>query len=137
MKVVLAGAYGKLGVEILKELVKQGHEVVAADMVEKEVQDLDTSKVTFKKINVTDKATLDGLCEGAKVVISTVGLTTSSATISNYDIDYKGNLNILEEAKKAFVKHFVYISVIRACEAEDVPMVHAKFLFEEELKKAV
>lgn len=49
MKVVLAGAYGKLGVEILKELVKQGHEVVAADMVEKEVQDLDTSKVTFKK----------------------------------------------------------------------------------------
>lgn len=100
MKVVLAGAYGKLGVEILKELVKQGHEVVAADMVEKEVQDLDTSKVTFKKINVTDKATLDGLCEGAKVFISTVGLITSSATISNYDIDYKGNLNILEEAKK-------------------------------------
>lgn len=99
MKVVLAGAYGKLGVEILKELVKQGHEVVAADMVEKEVQDLDTSKVTLKKINVTDKATLDGLCEGAKVVISTVDLTTSSATISNYDIDYKGNLNILEEAK--------------------------------------
>lgn len=136
MKVVLAGAYGKLGVEILKELVKQGHEVVAADMLEKEVQGLDTSKVTFKKINVTDKATLDGLCEGAKVVISTVGLTTSSATISNYDIDYKGNLNILEEAKKAFVKHFVYISVIRACEAEDVPMVHAKFLFEEELKKS-
>ena len=34
--------------DILKELVKQGHEVVAADMVEKEVQDLDTSKVTFK-----------------------------------------------------------------------------------------
>lgn len=66
MKVVLAGAYGKLGVEILKELVKQGHEVVAADMVEKEVQDLDTSKVTFKKINVTDKATLSGLCEGAE-----------------------------------------------------------------------
>lgn len=49
MKVVLAGAYGKLGVEILKELVKQGHEVVAADMLEKEVQGLDTSKVTFKK----------------------------------------------------------------------------------------
>jgi NAD dependent epimerase/dehydratase len=136
MKVVLAGAYGKLGVEILKELVKQGHEVVAADMVEKEVQDLDISKVTFKKINVTDKATLDGLCEGAEVVISTVGLTTSSATISNYDIDYKGNLNILEEAKKASVKHFAYISVIRADEAEDVPMVHAKFLFEEELKKS-
>ena len=58
MKVVLAGAYGKLGVEILKELVKQGHEVVAADMVEKEVQGLDTSKVTFKKINVTDKSSL-------------------------------------------------------------------------------
>ena len=35
MKVVLAGAYGNLGVEILKALLKEGHEVVATDYVEK------------------------------------------------------------------------------------------------------
>ncbi|MBR3891164.1 MAG: SDR family oxidoreductase [Bacilli bacterium] len=136
MKVVLAGAYGKLGSEILKELVKQGHEVVATDFVEKEIEGLDTSKYTFKKLDVTDKESLKGLCDGAEAVITTVGLTTFSATVSNYDIDYQGNLNILEEAKSAGVKYFSYISVIRADEAPDVPMVHAKYMFEEELRKS-
>ena len=34
MKVVLAGAFGNLGAEILKCLVNEGHEVVAADLKE-------------------------------------------------------------------------------------------------------
>ena len=32
MKIVLAGAFGNLGAEILKCLCKAGHEVVAADL---------------------------------------------------------------------------------------------------------
>ena len=136
MKVVLAGAYGNLGVEILKALVKEGHEVVATDYVEKEVDGLDKSKFTFRKADITDKVALKGICDGAEAVITTVGLTTFSATVSNYDIDYRGNLNLLEEAKSSGVKYFSYISVIRADEAPDVPMVHAKYMFEEELRKS-
>lgn len=136
MKVVLAGAYGKLGSEILKSLVKAGHDVVATDMIEREIEGLDKSKVTFRKLDVTNKESLEGLCEGAEVVITTVGLTGVSAALTNYDIDFQGNMNILEEAQRAGVKNFVYISVIRADEAPDVPMVHAKYLFEEELKKS-
>ena len=37
MKVVLAGAYGNLGAEIFKSLLKAGHEVVAADMMERDL----------------------------------------------------------------------------------------------------
>ena len=37
MKVVLAGAYGNLGSDIFKALVKAGHEVVAADMMERDL----------------------------------------------------------------------------------------------------
>lgn len=136
MKVVLCGAYGKLGSEILKALVAKDYEVVATDMIERHIDGLDTSKVVFKKLDVTNKESLSGLCSGADVVISTVGLTGVSATLTNYDIDYQGNLNILEEAKKSNVKNFVYISVIKADQAEDVPMVHAKYLFEEQLKKS-
>ncbi len=109
MKVVLCGAYGKLGSEILKALVAKDYEVVATDMIERHIDGLDTSKVVFKKLDVTNKESLSGLCSGADVVISTVGLTGVSATLTNYDIDYQGNLNILEEAKKSNVKNFVYI----------------------------
>ncbi len=79
---------------------------------------------------------LKGLCDGTDTVITTVGLTATSATLTNYDIDYNGNLNLLEEAKRAGVTKFVYISVIKADKAPDVPMLHAKYLFEEKLKES-
>ena len=55
MKVLLAGAFGNLGADILKKLVADGHEVVAADMMER---DLGIEKnYTFKKIDVTNPDT--------------------------------------------------------------------------------
>ena len=134
MKVVLAGAYGNLGAEIFKALLKAGHEVVAADMIERDLGV--TGNFTFKKIDVTKPETLVGLCDGAECVISTVGLTKTSAEVTNYQIDLDGNVNILNEAKKAGVKFFTYISVIKADKAPGVPMVHSKYLFEEELKRS-
>ena len=134
MKVVLAGAYGNLGADILKRLVKDNHEVVALDLAERDLGI--TGNVTFKKIDVTNPETLVGVCDGADVVISTVGLTKTSATLTNYQIDYQGNLNLLNEAKKAGVKHFAYTSVIKAEKGPKVPMVNAKYMFEEELKKS-
>ncbi len=134
MKIVLAGAYGHLGSDIFKSLLKAGHTVVAADVIER---DLDlTGDYTFRKLDVTDEESLKGLCDGADCVVSTVGLTKTSATTTNYQIDYQGNLNLLNEAKRAGVKHFAYVSVIKADQAPDVPMVNAKYLFEEELKKS-
>ena len=136
MKVVLAGAYGKLGSEILKALLAQGYEVVAADMIDRDVEGVDKTAYTYKKLDVTNPEALKGLCDGADAVITTVGLTSTNATITNYDIDYHGNLNLLNEAKAAGVKKFVYISVIKADKAPDVPMLHAKYLLEEDLKKS-
>ena len=66
-----------------------------------------------------------------------MGLTTASTKFTSYDIDYHGNLNLYNEAKAAGVKKFNYISVI-ACDqtgAEKVPMLHAKFMLENEIKK--
>lgn len=134
MKIVLAGAYGNLGSDIFRALLAAGHQVVAADMIER---DLGLSgDYTFKKLDVTDPAALVGLCDGADAVISTVGLTKTSATVTNYQIDYQGNLNLLNEAKRAGVQKFVYISVLKADLAPKVPMLHAKYLMEEELKKS-
>ena len=134
MKVVLAGAYGNLGADVFKALLKEGHEVVALDMAQRDIGV--TGNFSFTKVDVTNPETLKGTCDGADAVITTVGLTKGSATVSNYDIDYQGNLNLLNEAKKAGVKNFTYISVIKADKAPKVPMLHAKYLFEEELKKS-
>ena len=136
MKVVLAGAFGNLGAEILKVLCAAGHEVVAADLKERPVAGTE-GKYVFKAIDATDPASLKGLCEGAEVVITTMGLTGASTRFTAYDIDQKGNLNLYAEASRAGVKRFNYVSVISCDEpgAEKVPMLHAKYLVEQELKK--
>ena len=136
MKVLLAGAFGNLGFEILKVLVNGGYDVVAADLKEKADNGLE-GKYVFKAIDATNAETLKGICDDIDIVITTMGLTTSSVKFTAYDIDYQGNMNLYREAQKAGVKKFNYISVI-ACDqpgAEEVPMLHAKFMVEEELRK--
>ena len=136
MKVLLAGAFGNLGFEILKQLVEKKYEVIAADLKEKENNGLE-GKYTFKAIDATNPETLKGICDGVDTVITTMGLTTSSTRFTAYDIDYQGNLNLYNEAKKANVHKFNYISVISCDEpgAEKVPMLHAKYMLEQEIKK--
>ena len=133
MKVLLAGGFGHLGSDVLKSLVDAGHDVVAADMA---IKELDFKGFTPLKIDMTDKEKLKGVCDGKDVVITTVGLTKASQTVSAYDIDYGANKNLLEEAKRAGVKHFVYISVLKADKGRHIPMLDAKAMFEEELRKS-
>ncbi len=133
MKVLLAGGFGHLGSDVLKSLVDAGHDVVAADMA---IKELDFKGFTPLKIDMTDKEKLKGVCDGKDVVITTVGLTKASKTVSAYDIDYGANKNLLEEAKRAGVKHFVYISVLKADKGRHIPMLDAKAMFEEELRKS-
>ena len=136
MKVLLAGAFGNLGFEILKVLVEKGYEVTAADLKEKENNGLE-GKYTFVSIDATNPATLKGICDGAEIVITTMGLTTASTKFTSYDIDYQGNLNLYNEAVRAGVRKFNYISVIACTEpgAEKVPMLHAKAMMEAEIRK--
>ena len=133
MKVLLAGGFGHLGSDVLKSLVDAGHEVVAADMV---VKELDFKGFTPLQIDMTNKEKLKGVCDGKDVVITTVGLTKASEKVTAYDIDYGANKNLLEEAKRAGVKHFVYISVLKADKGRHIPMLDAKAMFEEELRKS-
>ena len=136
MKVVLAGAFGNLGAEILKCLCADGHEVVAADLKERNVEGCE-GKYTFVPMDATKPETMAGLCDGADIAITTMGLTGASTKVTAYDIDHKGNMNFYAECKRAGVKKFNYISVISCDEpgAEQVPMLHAKYLVEQEIKK--
>ena len=133
MKVVLAGAFGRLGSDSLRARVRDGHDVLAVDMVLRELDGIEGS-YEKKQVDVTKPEQLAGLCEGADAVITTGGLTRTSAEVTNYDIDYRVNLNLLNEAKRAGVKKFAYVSVLKADRAPKVPMLHAKYLLEEALK---
>ncbi len=134
MKILIAGAFGNLGSEITKAAVGAGHAVMAADRVVKKLDGLDSAAYSVREIDVTKPETLAGLCDGADIVITTVGLTTGSAVLSHYDVDLQGNINILNEAKRAGVGKFIFTSVIKAETDGTIPMLDAKNKFEIALK---
>lgn len=135
MKIVLAGAFGHLGSDILSLLVKNGHDVVAFGRnIRKPVDCTEGYKAIVA--DVLQPETMEGICDNADVIISTIGLTKASTTLTCYDVDYQGNLNLLKEAKKSGVNNFAYISVLKADGNPQVPMLDAKAQFEKELKKS-
>ena len=133
MKVLLAGAFGHLGSDVLRSLVENGHEVIAVDAV---IKEMDFDGYTPLQIDMTNKEKLKDCCKDVDVVITTVGLTKASEKVTPYDIDYGANKNLLDEAIHSKVKHFVYISVLKADKGRHIPMLDAKAMFEEELRKS-
>ena len=130
---LLAGAFGNLGRDVLAALVREGHDVLAAGPEILAVPGINGTYRT-RLIDATEPDTLYDIFEGFDCVISTVGLTTASRTVTNYDVDYLGNMNLLREAKRAGVRKFAYVSVIKADSDATVPILDAKNKFEQELK---
>lgn len=64
MKIVLAGAFGKLGSDILRALCATDHSIVAADAVTRVPADVDPTRFETRQIDVTRPETLKGLCDG-------------------------------------------------------------------------
>lgn len=131
MKILLGGCFGKLGRDVLDELMSLNYEIVGINRSIKE--NINNENVKILKCDITKKEDLKGTCDGVDIVISTIGLTTASKNLTHYDVDYKGNLNLLNEAKRAGVKKFIYISVIKSDKNASIPMLNAKYKFEQEL----
>jgi len=138
MKVLVAGAAGYLGTELVRVLSARGHRVVGLDLDLSRLENNAEYLSNAIGADMTRKAELKGKCDGFDAVISTVGLEYPQKTIGYFDIDYQANLNLLKEAERAGVKRFLYVSVILAdMESDDLPpIVVAKRLFEKELMQS-
>jgi uncharacterized protein YbjT (DUF2867 family) len=108
---LVAGASGYLGRYITKELLSRNIKTRAIVRNINKLNITDTNLEVFEG-QVTRPDSIKGVCSNIDIVISTLGITRQKDGLTYEDVDYKANLNILEEAKKAGVKKFVYISVL-------------------------
>ena len=84
---------------------------------------------------ITDPNSLSGICKEIDIVFSSVGITKQKDGLTYMDVDYQGNVNLLEEAKKEGVKKFIYVSVFNSENMKNLKGIQAKVKFEEKLKK--
>jgi uncharacterized protein YbjT (DUF2867 family) len=79
---------------------------------------------------------LEEICKDIDIVFSSIGITKQKDGLTFMDVDYQGNVNLLEEAKKAGVSKFIFISVFNAHKMTHLKGIQAKLKFEAELKKS-
>ena len=132
-KVLIAGATGYLGQNLVKELKKRGFWVRI--LIRKESQ-----KAIFEDVDdyfigqITDAETLKDVAKNIDLVFTAVGITRQKDGLTYMDVDYQGNANLLHEAKKSKVESFLYVSAINGDKLRHLKIFEAKERFVDELK---
>jgi uncharacterized protein YbjT (DUF2867 family) len=135
-KVLLAGATGYLGQHLVQALQKRSINFSAIARKPEKLYSLGLSPHQIITAEVTKPHTFIGQFEGCDVLISTVGITRQKDGLTYMDVDYRANVNLLQEAIKAGVKKFVYVSVLNGQFHRDLKILEAKEKFVDLLKSS-
>jgi uncharacterized protein YbjT (DUF2867 family) len=137
-KILLAGATGHLGHLVAQELKVQGYLVHAMARQPSKLVSLHLGKVI--SADLTDSRSLQDSCKDIDAVISCAGASMNVGNFrdkkSFYEVDYQGNLNLLNVAKKSSVQKFVYVSLAGAEKLRHVEYVDAHEKFVDALKSS-
>lgn len=117
--VLVSGATGYIGSHIVGAMHDAGYLVRALARDEGRLEAVRDACDEVFVGDATRMETLDGLCEGIDVVISSLGLRTFRARPTPEAVDLQANQNILERAQEAGVRQFVFVSVLHADELVD------------------
>jgi uncharacterized protein YbjT (DUF2867 family) len=136
---LVVGATGDLGTAICRRLRDRGLSVrglVRTTSDPARVSYLQALGVAAVQGNLRDRATLDAACQDVRAVITTATITRSRQpddTIQN--VDQAGQISLVESARAAAVRHFIYISCSRNL-ATDSPLSTAKRAVERQLMQS-
>lgn len=137
-KVLVVGATGYLGKHVITELKSQGYWIRVLARNPKKLEEVGqflepavTDKVDdIFTAEVTKPESLEGLCKDIDFVISSLGITRQKGKLSFMDVDYQGNMNVLIQALKSLVKKFIFVSVYKADQIENLAEAREKFVQE-------
>lgn len=136
--VMVVGCTGYLGMEICRQLVAGGKKVKGLIRTTSDTAKIDTLKQMGVETIIGDIKDRQSLAAAFKNVNSVI--STASSTLSRQEgdsietVDQEGQLNVVDAAKNAGVKHLVFISFNPI--AEEFPLQTAKRKVEESIKNS-
>ena len=110
MKALVAGATGQTGSHIVKQLLAQGVEVKAFVRDRQKAEAELPAGAEIAVGDVLEPATLAAAMSDVQVLLSATGAAPSFDPTGPYRVDYEGNKNLVDAAKRAGIKQFVMVS---------------------------
>ena len=131
MNLLIAGAGGVLGRELVRQALARGDHVAALVLRKGELRVIEHPRLRIIEADVTKAEQLAGACKGIEQVISCIGITRLRGKLTHEIVDFRGNRNLLEEAQRSGVAKFGFISPAGTELGFDLaPLIDAKRRFE-------
>lgn len=135
-KILIAGATGTLGGELVRELHGRGYPLRILVRKEEQAGQFRIYTDDIRVGQVTHMETIRGVADGVDAVFSAVGITRQKDGVTYQDVDYGGNCNLLKESISSGAGHFVYIASLNGEEMRELKMIEAKERFVDELRNS-
>lgn len=134
--ILVVGATGSVGRMIVQQLLARGKSVRILVRPNSEYQSLVALGAQPVIGDLKDRASLDRACDGQSTVITTANSAQRGGQDNVENVDLNGNRNLIDAAKAAGVKHFIFMSAQGADPNSPVPFVQAKANTEDYLRQS-
>jgi UDP-glucose 4-epimerase len=109
---LITGGAGFIGTNLSHHLVGKGYRVIIVDDLSAGKRERLPASVEFHQLDVRDTETLTKLCHEVDVVVHLAALPQTQFSIEepqqSHDVNVNGTLSVLEAARMAGVRRFVY-----------------------------
>jgi uncharacterized protein YbjT (DUF2867 family) len=135
MKVLVTGASGFVGSEIIRQLKAEGHDIRVLERDPTKVEALGHRlNVEVRHGNVIHAPSLAGCADGVDAIIHIVGIIYEKLENTFDRVHRAGTVNMLAEAKKSKVKRFIHMSALGTREGAQSGYHKTKWAAEEAVR---
>ncbi|MBE7382064.1 MAG: SDR family oxidoreductase [Leptolyngbya sp. SIO1E4] len=133
MKLLVVGATGTLGRQIVRRALDEGHEVQCLVRSFQRGAFLREWGAQLMRGDLCKPETLKPALEGVDAVIDAA---TARPTDAIDQVDWQGKVNLIKAAKAADVSRFVFFSILNSEKYPQVPLMHIKHCTEKFLAES-
>lgn len=117
MKILLTGAGGQIGHDLIGALVAQGHEVISTDLAPRPPSHAHAEGVDWQRLDVTDAAAVQHMFTDIRpdLVFHLAAILSATGEANPrlaYDVNQTGTWNVLEACRRAKVGRLMFTSSI-------------------------
>ena len=122
--ILIAGANGHIGKELVKKCIERGFSARCLDLHPLDIELKDTSKLEAIQGDITDLNTAREAVKGVKTVLSVMGVRKDTTEMTHEKLEHEGTQNLISASKESGVSHIMYISSMGVI--KDVPVQRLK-----------
>jgi uncharacterized protein YbjT (DUF2867 family) len=131
---LVVGASGVLGRSAVIHFLDKGYNVTAFARDARKVGDLRDKGARIIGGDINDPSSFSNIFQGIDIVLTAVHGMIGRGKNRSENVDERGHINLIDAAKKAEIKYFIYTSIIGASQDNPLDFCRSKYAVEKYLE---